>query len=298
MDPTKYLQIIEQHIPIHTYRFDESGWDNFAVIINNEWLFRFPRKEEYAQKIPREQQLYHWLRPRLQTSKVSIPEYHILYEDSGVPLCSYYKIIHGERLTSALLHSLPLYKQEKLAKQLALYLAALHSCNILEARQWGFQYEQTVRYWKTMYQKLTTHAFSHLTRVEQDKVTAIFEMFLLQMGQSTLPKAMLHADLTHTHILFNNDSSSLTGIIDMGDGQIGDPAFDFAGLYWDYGDSFTRTVFSYYKENAFTDDTFYNRVASFYSFSPILHDILFGAEEKKKAIFEKNIIRLKQLLHM
>ncbi len=54
MNPTQCLQLIQHYAPeiqINSYRFDDTGWDNFAVIINAEWLFRFPRKEEYAKKL-------------------------------------------------------------------------------------------------------------------------------------------------------------------------------------------------------------------------------------------------------
>ncbi len=41
-------------------------------------------------------------------------------------------------------------------------------------------------------------------------------------------------------------TKSISGVIDFGDAQIGDPAFDFAGLYYDFGDEFTTSVYEQY----------------------------------------------------
>lgn len=58
-----YKQYIEQVLPnlsIHSYTQNEEGWDNIAVIINDELLFRFPRKLEYAKRIPLEKNYAHF----------------------------------------------------------------------------------------------------------------------------------------------------------------------------------------------------------------------------------------------
>ncbi len=56
-----YKQYIKQALPnlsIHSYKQNEEGWDNIAVIINDDLLFRFPRKQEYAKRIPLEKTMH------------------------------------------------------------------------------------------------------------------------------------------------------------------------------------------------------------------------------------------------
>lgn len=42
-----YKQYIKEALPnlsIHSYKQNEEGWDNVAIIVNDELLFRFPAK--------------------------------------------------------------------------------------------------------------------------------------------------------------------------------------------------------------------------------------------------------------
>ncbi len=57
-----YKQYIKEALPnlsIHSYKQNEEGWDNVAIIVNDELLFRFPRKQEYAMRIPLEKRTVH-----------------------------------------------------------------------------------------------------------------------------------------------------------------------------------------------------------------------------------------------
>ena len=58
MDSYKhYIKKLLPNLSIHSYKQNEEGWDNVAVIVNDELLFRFPRKQEYAMRIPLEKEL-------------------------------------------------------------------------------------------------------------------------------------------------------------------------------------------------------------------------------------------------
>ncbi|MFD3447549.1 aminoglycoside phosphotransferase family protein [Microbacteriaceae bacterium 4G12] len=295
-----YLNFITKQLPhlsIHTYQFNDSGWDNFAVIINEEWLFRFPRKLEYALKIPREKQLWDTIAPKLHPYQVEVPHYTIINETGQAPSCSYYQLISGDRLTSTLFHALTAEQQIIIAKQIAGFLATLHSSSIEMCKQWGFRNEQNKQYWQKIYTRLVTSIFPLLTTNEQKNLQRLFQSYE-EITKNDLSEAMIHADLTHSHILLDVKRQQISGIIDMGDGQIGDPAFDFAGLYGDYGDAFTTIVFTYYKQyDLFPHDTsFYDRIINFYQFSPVLHDLVFGLETNSQAIIETNVQKLRTVL--
>ncbi|WP_304458593.1 aminoglycoside phosphotransferase family protein [Alicyclobacillus sendaiensis] len=77
-------------------------------------------------------------------------------------------------------------------------------------------------------------------------VLARFADFFDQALSGILPRALLHGDLTHAHILYHPCVTEAIGIIDFGDVQFGDPAYDFAGLYWDYGPAFVQNVLDHY----------------------------------------------------
>ncbi|WP_242217083.1 aminoglycoside phosphotransferase family protein [Bacillus cereus group sp. BfR-BA-01380] len=294
-----YIQKTLPHLPIHSFHQDESGWDNVAIIVNNEWLFRFPRKIEYAKKIPREKQLYEALFPKLQAGQIEVPNYHILYENQAdsIPVCSYYKMIHGKPFKSSYLHHLSISEKAQIAAQLASFLAALHTVPTTLAKEWGFQVEQTTKYWKVLHIKLKDYLFNTFTIEETDRLNILFQTFSEQLYTSSSLQTVIHADLTHNHILFHPHKKQIAGIIDIGDAQIGDPAFDFAGLYADYGHDFTLEVYNKY--TALTnnkDTTFFERIISFYQYSHILHDLVYGFETNNEKIIETNKQRLLHIL--
>lgn len=66
------------NLSIHSYKQNEEGWDNVAVIVNDELLFRFPRKQEYAMRIPLEKELCAILNQSLQ--EIEVPQYHLIYK--------------------------------------------------------------------------------------------------------------------------------------------------------------------------------------------------------------------------
>ena len=54
------------------------------------------------------------------------------------------------------------------------------------------------------------------------------------------PAKLIHNDLGTEHILLDQTSGKITGIIDWGDVALGDPAFDFSGLCVFAGDDFLQ----------------------------------------------------------
>lgn len=97
-----YKQYIKEALPnlsIHSYEKNAEGWDNIAVIINDELLFRFPRKVEYAKRIPLEKELCTILSYSLH--EIEVPQYHLFYRNDAdtIPLCSYYTLFPHTSLT-------------------------------------------------------------------------------------------------------------------------------------------------------------------------------------------------------
>nr|MBS9407756.1 aminoglycoside phosphotransferase family protein [Streptococcus oralis] len=115
------------NLSIHSYKQNEEGWDNVAVIVNDELLFRFPRKQEYAMRIPLEKELCTLLSCSLH--EIEVPQYHLLYRNDAdaVPLCSYYTLIHGEPLKTDIVIKLEDKELKTIITQLATFLATLHS---------------------------------------------------------------------------------------------------------------------------------------------------------------------------
>ncbi|MDM5187670.1 aminoglycoside phosphotransferase family protein [Bacillus sp. DX4.1] len=294
-----YIQHVQRALPnvkIHSCKQNDKGWDNVAIIINQEWLFRFPRKLEYAKKIPREKQLCEALSQSLQNIKV--PQYHLLYKKKTdkIPICSYYKLIHGEPFTRETLERLTPHEQNKIITQLASFLAALHMIPVESAIKCGFSVEHPTSYWRHLQSKLEHYLSSTLTTPKRKVLDYFFEAFFEQIHVSALSQTIIHADFTHQHILFHEKRKQIAGIIDFGDAQIGDPAFDFAGLYNDFGSEFTYEVYKQYRTLApHRDSSFFERIIHFYQYSPLLHNLIYTFEINDIKMMEENQKELGQI---
>ncbi|AJH18336.1 aminoglycoside phosphotransferase family protein [Bacillus mycoides] len=295
-----YKQYIKEALPglsIHSYKQNEEGWDNITVIINDELLFRFPRKLEYANRIPLEKELCTILSHLLQ--EIEIPKYHLLYKNNcnTVPFCSFYPLIHGEPLTTELVAKLEKKELKAIITQLATFLAALHSIPLKRTETLGFPIEKTLTYWKELQTKLNQYFTNSLTSLQKSALNRLFENFFICIAKSTFQNTIIHADFTHHHILFNNLNKTISGVIDFGDAQIGDPAFDFAGLYYDFGREFTTSVYEQYSALiSYRDPLLIHRITTFYQYSPLLHNLIYNIETNNEIILKKNEEQLKAIL--
>ncbi|PEI74493.1 aminoglycoside phosphotransferase family protein [Bacillus wiedmannii] len=295
-----YKQYIKEALPnlsIHSYKQNEEGWDNVAIIINDELLFRFPRKQEYAMRIPLEQELCTLLSCSLH--EIEVPQYHLLYRNDAdaVPLCSYYTLIHGEPLKTDIVIKLEDKELKTIITQLATFLATLHSIPLKQGTTLGFPVEKTLTYWKELQTKLNQYVTNSLTSLQQSALNCLFENFFTCIDTSTFQKTIIHADFTHHHILFDHQNKTISGIIDFGDAQIGDPAFDFAGLYYDFGHEFTTSVYEQYSTLiSHHDPLLIHRITTFYQYSPLLHNMIYNFETKNELKFLEGTEQLKVIL--
>jgi len=298
MDSYKhYIKEALPNLSIRSYKQNEEGWDNVAVIVNDELLFRFPRKQEYAMRIPLEKELCTILTQSLQ--EIEVPQYHLIYknESEEVPLCSYYTLIHGEPLKTETVANLEDTELKAIITQLATFLTVLHSIPLNQVTPLCFPIEKTCTYWKELQTKLNQYLTTNLTSLQKLALNRLFENFFACLATSTFQNTIIHADFTHHHILFNKQNKSISGVIDFGDAQIGDPAFDFAGLYYDFGHEFTTSVYEQYSTLiSHHDPLLIHRITTFYQYSPLLHNIIYNFESENELEFITSTEQLKTIL--
>ena len=79
---------------------DNSGWDNYTIKVNSEYLFRFPRCQESLEQIRKEAEVLSALHSKL-PPYIEVPKYLATNLDGDCPFV-YYKMIQGELLTKGL----------------------------------------------------------------------------------------------------------------------------------------------------------------------------------------------------
>ncbi|MBM7645929.1 aminoglycoside 2''-phosphotransferase [Scopulibacillus daqui] len=297
------LQWISEQLPdlrIRKWKVDEQGWDNIVIMINDTWIFRFPRNVQVQKRLELEKQLLDKIKDPLTEINVEVPMYRLMYDSMGkLPVCSFYKMIKGIPLKSHLIQRLSPIKRHRMTDTLGEVLAIIHSFDIKQIDLKGLEEEHTQAYWEDHFSDIKQKVFPLLAEWEQVKVTQLFDTFLTKWHIADLPKTLIHGDLSHHHIIYSEDKQRISGIIDFGDAKIGDPAYDFSGLYWDYGKDFLLHTLKRYRHcipmHVDICDM-YERIVSFYGKRPIFNDILYGIEKHLSSYLEKKLNKLRRSL--
>ena len=205
-------------IRFKTTKIVNNGCDHTIIIIDNKYIFRFPKTKQYQKKIKIEMNFLN----KFNTS-IQIPKYEFISKDKSF---GGYKIIIGKRLTKTKFQRLTKSNQKKLAKNIGIFLSDLHALN---PKKTGLKKEWSIKQQSIEFHKRKRKIYSVLSQKEKLFVKKFIKIWSkLKVPKKYVP---IHFDLTGDHILINNQS--IGGIIDFGDAALGDPASDFA-WFWTY----------------------------------------------------------------
>ncbi|MFE8697386.1 aminoglycoside phosphotransferase family protein [Cytobacillus sp. FJAT-53684] len=261
---------------VNEIEVNNKGWDNHIMIINKAIVFRFPKSRALLTKVVDEVKLLECL--SLKEPIVKIPKYELVY-NGNKPKAVKYPLIKGKSLSEHAIYDLSANPEN--AKIIGDFLTKLHSIDLSELEGTKLDTVHTLNYWQGLYSSVKTVVFPYLNQHQQEEVNEIFADFIRDFPSLTYKKTVIHGDLTSSNMIFNKEDGLVTGIIDFTDAQIGDPAFDFAGLYWNFGPAFTREVLSWYSASE-SVDTLFSRVSSFYGLQPIFHELIYAIENNHR----------------
>jgi len=187
-----------------TVRELDHGYDFEVAIVDDEWVFRFPRRPAVAAALEVEIQLLPEIAPAL---PVAVPMFeHISRE----PLFVAYRMIRGTRLV------------DEDGDGVRAFVEALHALDPsplpLEQADWVEAYREQCAEFERLVLPL-------LGRQDETRAAQLFEEVETLVG---FEPAVLHADLGPDHFLVRG--GRLVGVIDWGDARVGDPALDYSWL--------------------------------------------------------------------
>ncbi|MEF7563539.1 aminoglycoside phosphotransferase family protein [Bacillus infantis] len=275
----EYLEFISDEYPdlkIKKFQANEKGWDNDIVIINESLVFRFPKSENVISKVEAEGKLLHLLKKKHPI--LQLPDYEYLYQNQMLR-CVRYDYLEGRMLGDISMDSFK--NNQENARLLGDFLTKLHSIDPAEADTMNLKTLHTLEYWEALHSSVREEILPYLKDREKDLINRIFRDFLEEFPGYSIKKSIIHGDLTASNIIYSEKKGRISAVIDFTDAQLGDPAFDFAGIYWAYGENFTREVLSWYQTNE-SADALFKRVQSFYGLQPIFHELLYDVRNGKK----------------
>jgi len=261
--------------------FNDYGWANYILIVDNKLIFRFPRNEESKKQLILEQKLLCKLNLKLQGL---IPNF--IYSSKERDEFTYvgYELIPGNSLESEEFRLFDEQEKNILAQKLGDFLTILHNFNYEGSSVVAMSIEETKENWRCFLEEIRELVFPLLTGEEKEWTINLFNSFLNDEDNFSFIPCLIHGDLGSDHIIYDFDKRRLAGIIDFGDIQVGDPSYDFIGIYIAYGKEFACEVFSYYQGNK--DKNFISRIENFYykrtPFYGIIHGIKTNNQQLQK----------------
>ena len=240
-----YLEIVKKKISDFDdgkVQIFDDGWDFAVIVVDGKLAFRFPRRDDYAKKLPTEVKFLELFAGK---SPVRVPRLKYLKDETtGIPYV-WYDFIPGVRFTKNISDTFSKDELFTIAKQLGIFLTAVHSFSIAKAKQLGVQQIDSFDSWQKRLTKIKNEVFPHISKYEQQWVVTRFENLLEIVTKSPIKSVLTHADIMPEHIIVDPETHQLSGIIDFGDIVIADPAYDFTFLAR-YGQNFLNECYRSY----------------------------------------------------
>src|SRR5262245_49568494 len=211
----------------------DEGWDSYVAIVDDDWVFRFPRRAGVEVTLELEIAVLPAIADAL---PVKVPSFEFISRD---PLFVGYRLIRGE----------PLVDEDP--EGVRAFLDALHG---LDPSELAIAREDWVEAYEEQCAEFERLVFPVLDSDLRAPAKRLFDEVESLVG---FEPSLVHADLTAPHLRVHD--GLLAGVIDWGDMRVGDPALDYSWLLpgpfadWDVDPELRRRA------------RFYDRLAPWYT---------------------------------
>jgi len=224
------------------------GWDFTTFVVNDRWVFRFPKRRQCARQLKREIAQLARLAPCLDSAGVQLPRYRFEVEGSAIFPTGYagYGLLPGRALTGV---PPAAGDAAALARTIGSFLGALHASAP----------EPAPRIYHDELPGMVVDFRHALEIVAPALPLAIVAACRALLSAPTPPPCrdapvFVHGDLGAEHILVEARAPPQASVIDWGDAGWGDPLGDYVGLWAWGGDAAAALALDAAGRQASTED--------------------------------------------
>lgn len=206
-----------------------TGWDNTVFLVDDEWVFRFPRRQIAVPGVEREMAVLPLLARRL---PLPVPVPDLVGQASDEFPWPYWgaRTIRGEELADV---RPPEEARVALAGDVGAFLRALHAPSLARDAGEGLPVDPMDRADPAIRAERTLGRLDALVAAGAwQRETAVME-FLAEAAGAGAPdgeRVLVHGDLHVRHVLLTR-AGRAAGVIDWGDVCLADPAVDLSLAY-------------------------------------------------------------------
>ncbi|WP_226577827.1 phosphotransferase family protein [Halobacillus litoralis] len=246
-----YKERIREVFPdlkINQVEINDTGQNNDVIIVNNTLVFRFPKYIEGIKKLEKETKVLDHIKGKV-SLPISYPQYRSFDPYEVGKVFTGYPFIQGTPLWPQTMNEINNEEQiQDISSKLVEFLSELHFQPIdnLDIKKQSVEHiHQSI---VGLYDNFKEKLFPYMNKKSKSEVSQSFEDFLANDKLLNFNTVLIHGDFGASNILWNSKSKSISGVIDFGETEIGDPAYDFAGLLASYGQPFLQRCLSLYPE--------------------------------------------------
>lgn len=241
------------------------GMHNDAYLVNDQYIFRFPKKQGDKQRLTKEILLLPELKGIL---NIAVPEFEFIPASMNF---AGYKIISGKFLSKESYGAFNRKEKEVFLKEMAAFLTMLHATALKNIQEAGLEIRDYENEYSEDFEQVKKIVFPTLSANEKEAIEYQFKTYLGIKKNFDYTPVLLHNDFSPDHILLDKDTNQLRGVIDFGEAAIGDPDYDLFYLYGDMGKNFIIDLLQYYKHN---DHPLLFQKLEFFNLADHLHDTI------------------------
>lgn len=264
-----------------------SGYDSDAYLINDEYVFKFPRHELAARNLYKEAKVLLEIRDQL---PIKVPAILFTSEEGNTMKFVGYEKIEGTEITPEIFNGLDETVKDRLAKELANFFKVLHNIQLKTSIE-GLEIDKKEKCRKE-YEAVKAAAYPKLNEYVRKQIDTIYENIL--NCDFTYTKSLVHNDFGASNVFFDTATNKICGIVDFGDIAIYDRDIDFICLLHTqeegFDQKFVDKVIDYYEcENL---NSIHNK-SDFITFSLQLSYIWLAHTFNMKELLDESIDNIK-----
>lgn len=223
-------------LSVRSATFIGEGWNSRAYLVNNEFVFRFPKRAEHWEELNREIAFLAFAAGRL---PLAVPRYTQVVSRSRAAKYGYaaYQYLPGHSMDVSVLTP---KKRAETAGRIAAFLRSMHHLQPGPDVASVLPREDPREVAETYLALAERKVIPQLAVPEARVLRETFNSYLRTSENFTFPPVVLHADLARDHLLVQD--GSVVGVLDFGDVNWGDADYDFMYLFVDFGPAFAHDV--------------------------------------------------------
>jgi aminoglycoside 2''-phosphotransferase len=244
-DELKYIEIVKNRYPgldISKIEFNKTdGSYSDIAVVNNEEVFKFAKYDWSAAYLKNEADVIRFIKDFI---ALPLPDTELIGQN-----VSRRRYIKGSPLYRNILLKLDYRTQNTVAWQIATFLKQLHSIptKIVQRAKIGDSQMNLPREdWLAELETMQRKIFPYCTSYVREYLQQVIQPVMDNEKFFEFKPALIHGDLTPNHILFDQTSRMIKGIIGFGNAGAGDPSYDLGMLMDHLGEGFIKRMQKYY----------------------------------------------------